>query len=177
MSYNGPERRTPLGRVDRRKPVSAIGRAVREFGDSPTSRWHHVWRDLVPLLALLIALFAVVGVEQKVDQAAVEATVAKRAAESQREGRGVAVGIICGALRGVEDAGRLVLTDRLPGTEQYRRPSTAQERTVQRAYATAYNRVITERIIAEAGATGERVIEPDGTVNCTELRVASGTPP
>jgi hypothetical protein len=68
----------------------------------------------VPLLALIIAAVAVFGVEQKVDQAAVNATVAKQLAESQSQGRRIALGVTCGALRGVEDAGRAVITQRLP---------------------------------------------------------------
>jgi hypothetical protein len=170
VSYNGP---------NRRRKRNAISRALAEFGHDPPpdSRWHHIWRDFVPLAALVIALFAVVGVEQKVDKAAVNATVAKKVADAQRAGRGVSIGIICGALRGVQDAGRLALTDRLPGTRRFRQPSSAKQQRIRRAYARAYTRVITRRIIQEAGATGARVTRPDGTVDCDDLRVAAGTQP
>jgi hypothetical protein len=178
MNYPGPERRRPP--ENRRHPVRSFGQALREFGTDPTpeARWHHVWRDFVPLIALLIAAYAVLSVENKVDQATVNATVAKKVADSQRQGRRVATGIICGALAGVQDAGRLVLTDRLPGTRRFRQPSTAKQQRIRRVYARAYNEVITARIVAEAGvATGERVTAPNGTVNCDAIRVAAGTQP
>jgi hypothetical protein len=168
--YNGP---------NRRRKRNAFGRALAQLGHDPPpdSRWHHIWRDFVPLAALLIAAYAVIGVEQKVDQATVNATVAKRVADAQREGRRVATGIICGALRGVQDAGRLVLTDRLPGTQRFRQPTTPQRQRIRRVYARAYNRVITKRIIDEAGATGARVTRSNGTVDCDATRVAAGTQP
>ncbi len=168
--YNGP---------NRRRKRNVLGRALAQLGHDPPpdARWHHIWRDFVPLAALAIALFAVLGVEKKVDQATVNATVAKKVAAAQKQGRRVATGIICGALRGVQDAGRLALTDRLPGTRRFRQPSTPALRRARRAYARAYTHVITQRIIGEAGATGARVTRSDGTVDCDALRVAAGTQP
>jgi hypothetical protein len=166
--YDGP---------NRRRKRNFLSRALRQLGHDPPpdSRWHHIWRDFVPLAALLIAAYAVISVENKVDQATVNATVAKKVAASQRAGRAVATGIICGALRGVEDAGRLALTDRLPGTARFRRPSTPEERRIRKVYARAYNKVISERIIEEAGTTADRVVLANGTVDCDALRVAAGT--
>jgi methionine synthase II (cobalamin-independent) len=173
-TYQGP---------NRRRPHNAVRRAIREFGDKPASRWHHIWRDFVPLIALLIAAYAVFSVEDKVDRAdvraetaKVEATTAKRLAEQQSEGRKVALGVTCGALRGVEDAGRLVLTQRLPGTSALYPPSTSRERKARRQVAQAYNRVITDRIVQEAGVAGAEVIEPNGSVNCDRLREVAKAP-
>jgi hypothetical protein len=142
----------------------------------PGARWHHIWRDFVPLAALVIAALAVISVERKVDQATVDATVAKRLAETQSDGRRIALGVTCGALRGVEDAGRLVLTNRLPGTERLYPPATARQRRARAQVARAYNRVITDRIVMEAGANGAQVIEPNGSVNCDRLREVARAP-
>jgi methionine synthase II (cobalamin-independent) len=161
---------------NRRRPRNAVRRAIREFGDKPQSRWHHVFRDFGTLFALIIAAIAVFSVEQKVDQAAVNATVAKKLAKQQSEGRRVALGVTCGALRGVEDAGRLVLTQRLPGTSALYPPSTSRERKARRQVAQAYNRVITDRIVQEAGVAGAEVIEPNGSVNCDKLREVAKAP-
>lgn len=174
MSYTGP---------NRRKPRNVVVRVLREFGSEPVGRWHHLWRDFVPLVALIIAAFAVIGLEDKVDQQAVdsrvakaEARTAKQLAETQQDGRRVALGVTCGALRGVEDAGRLVLTNKLPGTERFVPPSSSRERRIRRIFARAYNKVITDRIVQEAGVAGEKVIEPNGSVNCTRLREIGKAP-
>jgi hypothetical protein len=42
--------------------------------------------------------------------------------------------------------------------------------------ARAYNRVITDRIVMEAGANGAEVIEPNGSVNCDRLREVARAP-
>jgi hypothetical protein len=168
-TYQGPNRR-------RRRNL--FSRALRQLGHDPgpEDRWHHIWRDFVPLAALMIAAFAVLGVERKVDQATVNATVAKRLAQTQGEGRRVALGVTCGALRGVEDAGRLVLTQRLPGTRGLYPQSSPRERVRMAQIARAYNQVITDRIVEEAGVAGERVIEPNGSVNCARLRDLARAP-
>jgi hypothetical protein len=147
-----------------------------------TDHWlHRVSAVLSPILATIavgIAAVAVFSVEDKVDQATVDAGVAKRVADAQRAGRRVAVGITCGALRGVEDASRMILTDTLPGTERLRRPRSRRERRTRRAYARAYNGVISQRIREEAGVErAEDVIDSTGTIDCDELRKASGTAP
>jgi hypothetical protein len=176
MSYNGPERRA-------HQPTRAFKQAIREFGHEPTGRWHHIFRDFVPLIAVLGLIYAVVGIEGKVDQSAVEARVAaveaqtaKDLARTQSNGRRVALGVTCGALRGVEDAGRMALTQRLPGTKRYIPPSTARERRIREVFARSYNRVITDRIVKEAGAAGDEVIEPNGSVNCNRLREVAAAP-
>jgi hypothetical protein len=166
-TYQGPNRR-------RRR--NAFSRALREFGREPEGRWHHIFRDFGTLFALIIAAYAVFGIEQKVDQAAVDATVAKRLAFQQSEGRRIALGVTCGALRGVEDAGRLVLTQRLPRTAGLFPPPTKRERRTRAQIARAYNRVITDRIVLEAGVAGAEVIEPNGSVNCDRLREVARAP-
>ena len=170
MSYEGPERRRP------RNPLL---RALSELGHDPppSARWHHIWRDFVPLAALLIAAFAVVSSEGKADKAQVDAAVARQATAVQRQGRKAAVGITCGALQGVTEAGRLTLTDRLPGTESLQRSSTSAERHVRRVYARAYSRVISERIREQAGTKALGIVRRDGTIDCEALSRAAGTAP
>ncbi len=84
MSYDGPERRSG----------NWFTRALRDLGTdpAPTARWHHIWRDFVPLAAIIIAAFAVFSVEGKVDETVVQAQIAKadaqvasRTARTQRQ--------------------------------------------------------------------------------------------
>jgi hypothetical protein len=178
VSPDGLERRRWWAR-----PWRLVHAIVLALGQEPRTRAHHLWRDLVPAIALVLLGFVFLGLENKVDEnavdarvAKVEATTAKRLAESQSEGRRVALGVTCGALRGVEDAGRLVLTQRLPGTERFYAPSSAREKRARAEIARAYNRVITDRIVREAGVAGERVIEPNGSVNCERLREVARAP-
>jgi hypothetical protein len=87
MTYDGP---------DRRRRRNKLTRALAEFGREPTgSRWHHLWRDFVPGIAIVIAFAAVVGVEGKIDTASVDARIAKRVAGEQQAGRYRAVYSAC----------------------------------------------------------------------------------
>jgi hypothetical protein len=178
VSPDGLERRRWWAR-----PWRLVHAIVLALGQEPRTRAHHLWRDLVPAIALVLLGFVFLGLESKVDEqgvdastAKVEARIAKRLAETQSNGRRISLGVTCGALRGVEDAGRLVLTNRLPGTERFVMPSSARERRIRRIFARAYNRVITDRIVQEAGVDGERVIEPNGSVNCERLREVARAP-
>lgn len=146
--------------------------------------WVFFWRHVVTLAALAIAVFAVVSAEDKADRAEVKAELAQRDAEANRRqamttraGRQVAIQVLCGGLAGVEEAGRLVLTDRLPSTERFQRPSTRGERRLRAVYAEAYNRVISEAIIDEAGLQATDMLKRDGTIRCDKLKTAARANP
>lgn len=62
-----------------------MARLVYEFGKEPQSRLHHIWRDVVPLLALLLAFWAVLGNERTADRALDNSRAAKALAASNRE--------------------------------------------------------------------------------------------
>jgi hypothetical protein len=165
------------------KPWRLVYAVVLALGQEPKTRAHHLWRDLVPAICLILLGVYYIGLVDKVDRNAVnarvaksEAATAKKLAETQSEGRRIALGVTCGALRGVEDAGRLVLTQRLPGTERFVPPSSKREQRIRAVFARAYNRVITDRIVQEAGVAGEEVIEPNGSVNCDRLREVARAP-
>jgi hypothetical protein len=178
VSPDGVERRRWWAR-----PWRLVYAIVLALGQEPKTRAHHLWRDLVPAICLVALGLYGLGLADKVDRntvdarvAKIEASTAKRLAEAQSNGRRISLGVTCGALRGVEDAGRLVLTQRLPGTERFYPPSSARAERVREAVARAYNRVITDRIVREAGVNGERVIEPNGSVNCDRLREVARAP-
>ena len=165
------------------RPWRVLYGIVLALGQEPKTRAHHLWRDLVPAVALVMLGFVIIEMQNKVDQNAVnarvakaEASTAKKLAQTQSEGRRIALGVTCGALRGVEDAGRLVLTNKLPGTERFVPPSTRREQRIREIFARSYNRVITDRIVKEAGVVGAEVIEPNGSVNCERLREVARAP-
>jgi hypothetical protein len=165
------------------RPLRLLYSIILALGQEPKTRAHHLWRDLVPAVCLVLLGFVFLGLQDKVDQNAVnarvakaEALTAKQLAQTQSEGRRIALGVTCGALRGVEDAGRLVLTQRLPGTAGLFPPATNRERRDRAQIARAYNRVITDRIVLEAGVAGAEVIEPNGSVNCDRLREVAKAP-
>jgi hypothetical protein len=174
LSYGGPERRQG----------NAFTRAVREFGSDPlpSSRWHHIWRDLVPLLALVIAAYAVLGVERKVDQAAVDATVAKRVAVSQSEGRRIAIGITCGAVSSVIEAGRATILAGVqlpPRLERrlvsYGYPPRAKRIAAARQSAQQYSAGIANAVEKESGVQG--IVRENGTLDCVKVKQASRAEP
>ena len=165
------------------RPWRLVYTIVLALGREPQSRFHHYWRDLVPAVCLVMLGFVLLSLTGKVDEQAVnaetakvEARIAKKLATTQSDGRRVSLGVTCGALRGVEDAGRAVLTGTLPGTERFREPTSEREQRIREVFARAYNRVITDRIVKEAGVAGEKVIEPNGSVNCEKLREVARAP-
>jgi hypothetical protein len=179
MSYEGGERRRWWMR-----PWRVVYGALREFGHDPppSSRWHHIWRDFVPLLAILIAAYAVLGIESKVDRAEVKATTAEQVAASQREGRRNAVAIVCGATSAIIEAGRASI---LSGGELPPRlernlirlgyPERAERRAQARAAAEAYSLGIAGAIEKESGVQG--LVRADGTLDCDRLLKASRVEP
>jgi hypothetical protein len=118
-----------------------------------------VWQDLVPLIAIILAWIAVTGTESE--------------QERQREGRGIAIDVLCGGLYGVETAGEKILTDTLPETEGLRPPQTQREREVAKIYARAYATVISTAVINQAGVAAEDVLRKDGTIDCDALKDAA----
>jgi hypothetical protein len=90
--------------------------------------------------------------------------------ESQTEGRRAAIEVLCGAVSGVQQAGRDIVLDELPGTEGIRRDHSNQERKRAEVYARGYAKVITEAVAREAGVTqADQVLNPDGSLDCAKL--------
>jgi hypothetical protein len=96
--------------------------------------------------------------------------------ERQRQGRSIAIDVNCAAINGVEDAGRAILLQELPLPANIKRllpPATKQDKAIREAFATAYNRVITERIANIAKADVKNVVNPDGSIDCNKLKKAA----
>jgi hypothetical protein len=175
MSYDGPERRS-------RQPLRALKQALREFGREPQGRWHHIWRDFVPLIAVVGLIYAVVGIENKVNQAEVKATTAKQVADAQRVGRRTAVSITCGATSAIIEAGRATIINGAELPPRLERHLTrfgyaprAQRRRAARATADRYSRGIAAAIELESGVQG--VVRENGTLDCKRLLVVARAEP
>lgn len=144
------------------------------------------WRNLVPIIALALATYAVTGLQSDVDQ--------------QRIGRRVAIDVLCGYANGTAAAGRATLRGGLPGDKLKKTPDgaltdltpgefnrflqahgygTTQEQIARsNAGATAYTQNLSQQVVKEAGVKGDDVVNPDGTLNCDALRkAAAATPP
>lgn len=101
--------------------------------------------------------------------------------ERQQEGRKISLGISCGAIRGVQNAGREILTNQLDIPKELRKlltnrenPRTRQFRTI---YARAYNKEISKAILAEskkAGINADDVIDNNGSLDCDAFREKIG---
>jgi hypothetical protein len=115
------------------------------------------WQNAIPLLALALAFLAIKGTTSKLDR--------------QREGRGVAINVLCGGLRGVEDAGVAILKDQLPNVPH--RDQTAQEARLRERFAQSYAAIISKAVLDQAGRTLKDVLEPDGRLNCDRVVKAS----
>jgi hypothetical protein len=139
------------------RPVN--GHPRQRQTDTTWGRIMYWWRNLVPMFALVVAFYAVSN--QESDN------------ERQAEGRGIAVNVLCGGLFGVEKAGEQILKDELPGTEEFRRPRSAQQKKIAQVYATAYSIVISNAVVEQAGVNAEDVLNEDGTINCDALREAA----
>lgn len=147
----------------------------RRAGDHGTvARWAGaLWRNLVPLVALGLAVWAVAGTQRDVINT-------RQLAESQREGRAVAIDILCGFGNGVEAAGKATLTAPIEPPE-FRRslerlglpPAEAREQQQQQA-AQAYARSISESVANQVGrGIADDVIKRDGSLDCRVLRKAA----
>ena len=142
-----------------------IGGARRPDQDEP--RWRHVlwradwtWRRIVPLIALVLAIYALEGLSSKVDKT-------QDAVQRQVEGRKIALEVLCGGISGVESAGRRILTGTLPPPAP-KRP--VPDEALAQKYAEAYSRVISERVVEQAGAKAKDVLRPNGTIDCDALK-------
>lgn len=113
--------------------------------------WHgeRVWQDIVPLVALILATWAVAGTQSDL--------------ERQREGRVVALDVLCGFANGVSEAGREVILG----------PEGAPDQDERRKLAEQYTTTITNAVVAQAGAKAESVVNGVGTVDCNRLRVVA----
>jgi hypothetical protein len=109
-----------------------------------------IWRNLVPLIALGFAVYAVANLQTDVDR--------------QKEGRRVAVDVLCGGVQGVSEAGAEVLRGDLPG----QRGRGLPERTV-----TAYQRQIAVAVVRQAGIDAKGIVRRDGSIDCDALRERS----
>jgi hypothetical protein len=172
--YNGP---------NRRRKRNVFARALGQLGHDPPpdARWHHIWRDFVPLFALLIAAYAVFGVEGKVDQATVNATTARQVAASQLEGRKTAVSITCGAISAVIEAGRTSITGGAVPPGRFERnlvrlgyPPEAERKAAAKKAADAYSLSIAKAIERESGVQG--IVSETGSLDCDRLRRAARAP-
>lgn len=119
------------------------------------------WRDLVPIIALAIAVYAVMHVEDKADKNTVRI-------EQQAEGRRVALDVLCGGLSGVAEGGRKALRGTLLGPPDP--PPSHQEAQLRDAAARAYVRILSTAIIEQAGVEGKKVLRGDGSVDCELLK-------
>lgn len=106
--------------------------------------------------------------------------------ERQREGRATANAIVCGAVSAVIDAGQATITGSSAGggSEEFLRnleklgypPENVRKAQAEKA-ARAYARSIAERVEKQAGAEGEGIVRPDGSIDCKKLaRVTAATP-
>lgn len=139
------------------------------------------WRNLIPIVALALATYAVAGLQSDVDQ--------------QRTGRRVAINVLCGFGNGTAAAGRETLRGGLPGDKVQKTDTgaifsldpgrlnrflqahgygTPQEQIVRsNAAAVAYTRNLSKQVLIEAGVKGDKVVQPDGTLDCQALRKAA----
>src|SRR4051794_8741858 len=106
-----------------------------------------VYRNTLPLVCLAIAFWALGRTQSDV--------------ERQREGRAVAIDVLCGFGNGVAEAGRKALAGELVGQQPGRGLSKASQ--------SDYIQTITSTLLAEAGIQGRDVIRPDGEVDCARL--------
>jgi hypothetical protein len=149
-----------------------IGGTRRPSDDS--SRLRHVlwrvdwvWRRVVPALCLGLALTVLIRLDDKVDRTQVQI-------EAQREGRRVARQILCGGLKGVQDAGRQILLGELPPPAPRLPRMSGDERRSRELFAQSYAQVISRGVLKQAGIEAAEVLRPDGTVDCAELeRIAT----
>jgi hypothetical protein len=138
--------------------TAAEGRAGIKLRLPRWVRWSGAfWQNVIPLVALILAYLAIHGTESKVDR--------------QAEGRGVAINVLCGGLRGVEDAGVAILKDELPDVPH--KAQTAAERDLRQRFAKSYSSIISESVVNQAGRPLENVLEPDGRLNCDRVIRAS----
>lgn len=147
----------------------------RRPGPERSFFWHAlwrvdwVWRRVVPVIAIVLALVAILGLRGKVDRT-------QSQVDAQREGRRVALEVICGALYGVEEAGRLILLGELPPPAPPTPHVSREERDLRDRYARSYTSVINLRVLEAARIRGKQVFREDGTLDCDKLKdVAQAT--
>jgi hypothetical protein len=122
-----------------------------------------VWRRVVPVIAIALALVALLGLQDKVDRTQAQV-------DAQREGRQVALEVICGALYGVEEAGRLILLGELPPPAPPTPRVSEREHEKRDKYARSYTSVINKRVLEAAGIKGGEVFRLDGTLDCEKVK-------
>jgi hypothetical protein len=134
----------------------------RREGDTRRGKLRAFWRDVAPLVAVVVAGVAVFA-------AGFSVLNTQSDVERQKEGRAIAVDVLCGFGNGVAEAGRKALAGELAGQRGGRGlPASAQRDYVQ---------TITSTLLAEAGINARDVIRPDGQVDCSRLRRAARAQP
>lgn len=124
-----------------------------------------LWRNFVPLIALGLAAYAVAGIQTDVDV--------------QRQGRGVAIDILCGFGNGVEAAGKATITTPVQPPEFRRNleklglPPEAERQANAKVAGEAYARLISQNVADQAGAAAVDVVNKDGSLNCDALSKAA----
>jgi hypothetical protein len=140
------------------------------------ARWRHVlwrvdwiWRRVVPLFCLGIAMVVLFRIDDKADRTQVQV-------DAQAAGRQVAREILCGGLNGASEAGRLVLLGELPPPAPPSPQLSSVERDVREAYGESYATVISKSILDQVGVEAKGVIRRDGSLNCDALNRLARTP-
>lgn len=111
-----------------------------------------VWQNGLPLVAIIIAAIAVQGNTSDIQR--------------QKEGRAVAVDVLCGFGNGVATAGRKALSGELAGQTGRGLPPEAVR---------DYTRTVTSTLLKEAGITGTDVLKANGEIDCTKLKIVART--
>lgn len=123
-----------------------------------------LYHKMLPLVCLVVALVALGLAWTRVDRAEFKAERAAQIARSQREGRTVAVDVLCGGVAGIEDAGTQALQGKLEGQNGHGLPQRAID---------DYVRTISRAVSRQAGVDARRVLKANGTIDCDRLRVAA----
>lgn len=123
-----------------------------------------VWQNGVPLVAIALAAIAVHGNSVAIKG---NTTLIQR----QAEGRSVAIDVLCGFGNGVAEAGRKALAGELRGQAQPGQRTGLPE-SAQRDYA----RTIALAVLQQAGLPASGLLQPNGQIDCTKLRVAARAP-
>lgn len=136
------------------------------MGDRQHRGWRRLlrenwYRDVWLLLVSLVLLLMVHGVQSRV--------------ERQREGRAIAINVMCGGISSVIEAGRATITGSSTLSPEFERnlerlgyPPERQRKAAARAAAKGYAASIAAAVQQESGVRG--LVRKDGSLNCERLR-------
>jgi hypothetical protein len=152
-----------------------VGRSEDSLRDRRGGIIQRVWQNLVPLIAIGVAFYAVLGVESKQTRV--------------NEGRAVSVDVICGYSNGLATAVGGAFRSPFLGsqTAQQRRyqrnleklggPSYKERRLAAEKAARVFAAELSRSVAAEAGVVIAEVVRDDGTLDCDAMRRVTGTVP